>query len=64
MTPRIGDILTYLAGVVLAVLFLMPLLWLVSLSLRTPAEVYLGAARFIPEAPTLDNFRLILNDRA
>ena len=64
MTPRMGDRLTYLAGIVLAALFLLPLLWLVSLSLRTPAEVYLGAARFIPENPTLDNFRQILTDRA
>lgn len=64
MTPRLADIATYIAGIVLAVLFLMPLAWLMSLALRTPAEVYLGAARFIPEAPTLDNFRLILSDGA
>ncbi len=64
MSPRLADIATYIAGIVLAVLFLMPLAWLMSLALRTPAEVYLGAARFIPEAPTLDNFRLILSDGA
>lgn len=60
---RIGDIATYIAAIVLAAIFLMPLLWLVSLAVRTPAEVFLGAARFIPEDPTLDNFRQILTDR-
>jgi len=46
------------------VIFVMPLAWLVSLALRTPQEVYLGAARFIPQDPTWENFKLILTDRA
>lgn len=60
---RFADIATYIAAILLAAVFLMPLLWLVSLSFRTPAEVFLGAARFIPDNPTLDNFRQILTDR-
>ena len=64
MSARTADVLTYLAAIVIGAVFLFPILWLMSLALRTPAEVYLGAARFIPAEPTLDNFRLILNDRA
>ncbi len=60
---RFGDAATYALALVLAALFAGPLLWLVSLAIRTPAEVFLGAARFIPEEPTLDNFRQILTDR-
>jgi len=61
--PRVADAATYALALLLAAAFLMPLLWLVSLAIRTPAEVFLGAARFIPEAPTLENFRQILTDR-
>jgi len=57
------DLATYAVALILVVLFAAPLLWLVSLAIRTPAEVFLGAARFVPEEPTLDNFRQILNDR-
>ncbi len=57
-----GDILVYAGMVVLALVFLLPILWLLSLALRTQSEVFLGAARFIPEAPTLDNFARVLRD--
>lgn len=57
-----GDILVYAGMVALALVFLLPILWLLSLALRTQSEVFLGAARFIPEAPTLDNFARVLRD--
>jgi multiple sugar transport system permease protein len=60
---RLGDAATYAAALLLAAFFVVPILWLASLSIRAPAEVFLGAARFVPEAPTLDNFRQILTDR-
>lgn len=59
---RLADLAVYGAMVLLAAAFLLPVLWLVSLSLRTQAEVFLGAARFIPEAPTLENFARVLRD--
>lgn len=59
---RARDLLVYAAMVVLALVFMAPILWLVSLSLRTQSEVFLGAARFIPNAPTLENFARVLND--
>lgn len=61
---RTADILTYVALIALGVFFAVPFAWLISLALRTPAEVYLGAARFIPSEPTLGNFATILSDPA
>ncbi|MEL7299197.1 MAG: carbohydrate ABC transporter permease [Pseudomonadota bacterium] len=62
-SERIGDIATYVVALLLFVLFAAPLLWLLSLAIRTPAEIFLGASRFIPEDPTLANFEQILTDR-
>lgn len=64
MTARHGDLATYAGLVALGTFFAAPFLWMLSLALRTPAEIYLGAARLIPEAPTLANFARILSDPA
>ncbi len=64
MNGRAADTATYAVLALLAVFFATPFVWLLSLSVRTPAEVYLGAARLIPEMPTLDNFARILSDPA
>jgi multiple sugar transport system permease protein len=45
-----------------AALFLAPLLWLVSLSLKTKAAVYEYPPRWIPANPSLANFRFALTD--
>ncbi|SIQ86578.1 carbohydrate ABC transporter membrane protein 2, CUT1 family [Rhizobium sp. RU35A] len=58
---RIGDLFSYLFMLVIFVFFAWPLLWLLSLALRTRKEVFLGVSRFIPKAPTLDNFAMILS---
>lgn len=62
-SERLADVATYAVALMLIVLFAAPLLWLISLSIRTPAEIFLGAARFIPQEPTLANFEQILTDR-
>ncbi len=59
---RLADLAVYAAMLLLAAAFLLPVLWLASLAVRTQAEVFLGAARFIPEAPTLENFARVLRD--
>ncbi|MEM8822324.1 MAG: carbohydrate ABC transporter permease [Pseudomonadota bacterium] len=64
MSGRAGDAATYAGLGLLTVFFAAPFVWMLSLALRTPAEVYLGAARLIPEAPTLGNFARILSDPA
>ncbi|WP_127144536.1 carbohydrate ABC transporter permease [Pelagibacterium montanilacus] len=59
---RLADVATYVAAVPIAAFFLIPLVWLGSLAVRTPQEIFLGASRFIPENPTLDNFTRVLTD--
>ncbi|MBT9369866.1 carbohydrate ABC transporter permease [Rhizobium sp. CSW-27] len=58
---RIGDLFSYLFMLATFVFFAWPLLWLLSLALRTRKEVFLGVSRFIPKAPTLENFAMILS---
>lgn len=60
-SERLGDVLSYLFMLVTFAFFAWPLLWLLSLALRTRKEVFLGVTRFIPKAPTLDNFAMILS---
>ncbi|OLP52866.1 ABC transporter permease [Rhizobium rhizosphaerae] len=57
---RLGDVLSYIFMLVIFAFFAWPLLWLLSLALRTRREVFLGVSRFIPKNPTLENFTLIL----
>ena len=61
---RAGDVATYALLALLTAFFLAPFVWLLSLSLRTSTEVFLGASRLIPDAPTLGNFERILSDPA
>jgi multiple sugar transport system permease protein len=58
----VADIGTYLAYVVICLFFVGPLLWLASLSIRTPAEVYVTDIRLWPANPTLDNYREVLGN--
>ncbi|NBC47086.1 MAG: carbohydrate ABC transporter permease, partial [Gammaproteobacteria bacterium] len=49
------------AGSVLVVCYaLVPVLWLLSLSLKPGAE--LSDSRFLPQAPTLEHYRAVLTD--
>jgi multiple sugar transport system permease protein len=58
----IGDIATYLAYLVIFLFFAGPLLWLVSLSIRTQAEVFVSDIRLIPDNPTIENYFGVLNN--
>jgi multiple sugar transport system permease protein len=53
---RIGDALTYLVFAAAVVFFGGPLLWVLSLSIRTSQEVYITSLRLIPETPTFENY--------
>jgi len=48
-------------AVLLAVLFLMPLIWMVSTSLKNDFEALAGQMNFIPKKPTWDNYMKGLN---
>jgi multiple sugar transport system permease protein len=53
---RTADIATYIAYGVICLFFAAPLLWLVSLSIRTSSEVYVSDLRLWPKDPTLQNY--------
>jgi multiple sugar transport system permease protein len=59
----LGDAGTYLAYLVICLFFAGPLLWLVSLSIRTAAEVYVSDIRLWPENPTLNNYVSVLGNQ-
>lgn len=60
---RLGDAGTYLAYLVVCLFFAGPLLWLVSLSIRTAAEVYVSDIRLWPQNPTLGNYVSVLGNQ-
>ncbi|MGA7993711.1 MAG: carbohydrate ABC transporter permease [Bradyrhizobium sp.] len=43
--------------------FALPLLWLLSLSVRTPAEILVAEVRIVPHSPTLQNFVEVLRNQ-
>lgn len=53
---RVGDLATYGAYLVICLFFAGPLLWLVSLSIRTSAEIYVSDIRLWPDKPTIQNY--------
>jgi multiple sugar transport system permease protein len=59
----LGDAGTYLAYLVICLFFAGPLLWLVSLSIRTAAEVYVSDIKLWPENPTLSNYVSVLGNQ-
>jgi multiple sugar transport system permease protein len=60
---RLADIGMYLAYVVICLFFAGPLLWLLSLSIRTAAEVYVSDIKLWPNNPTLDNYASVLGNQ-
>lgn len=57
---RIGDALTYLVFAAALLFFGGPLIWVLSLSIRTRQEVYITSLRLIPENPTFENYTEVL----
>jgi multiple sugar transport system permease protein len=58
---RGADALTYLAFLLTLIFFGGPLLWILSLSLKTVAEVNDPSLRLIPQDPTLENYTQVLS---
>lgn len=59
---RLGDAMSYLFMLVMFVFFAGPLTYLLSMAMRDKREIYRGAARYIPNNPTIDNFITVLNN--
>lgn len=55
-----GQALLLVAFTVVAILFVMPLVLMLSSALKPTAEILRLPPSFLPEAPTLDNFRTVL----
>lgn len=53
---RLADLGTYVAYFLICVFFAGPLLWLISLSIRTAAEVYVSDIQLWPNNPTMQNY--------
>lgn len=56
----VGDALTYLVFAFALLFFGGPLLWVLSLSIRTQQEVFITSLRLIPENPTFENYVEVL----
>ncbi|MGO7203255.1 carbohydrate ABC transporter permease, partial [Rhizobium ruizarguesonis] len=54
--------MSYLFMLVMFVFFAGPLTYLLSMAMRDKREIYRGAARYIPNNPTIDNFITVLNN--
>lgn len=57
-----GDVATYAVYLLVVTFFMVPLLWLLSLSIRTPAEIFVSELRLWPQAPTFQNYLDVLSN--
>jgi multiple sugar transport system permease protein len=58
----LADVGTYLAYAVIFLFFAGPLLWLISLSIRTASEVYVSNLHIVPNYPTLQNYVSVMKN--
>jgi multiple sugar transport system permease protein len=58
----VADIGTYAAYLVIFLFFAGPLLWLVSLSIRSASEIHVADLRIIPHQPTLENYAAVMRN--
>lgn len=61
LSRTLSLVLRYLVMAAVAVLFLAPLLWMVSTAFKPESEVYAYPPQWLPQAPTLANFQNVLN---
>lgn len=59
---RVGKIVEYILLVVLALLFVAPLLWVIFTSFKPLSEVFSAGVHWLPQNWTLDNFKEALSD--
>lgn len=53
---------TWVGFVAILVWCLLPVVWIISLSFKSPSETAAGSPQFLPEDPTFQNYRDILDD--
>lgn len=62
MRQRVRRALVYMAALGLVGQAVLPLLWMLSTSLKPPREIFATPPTLIPGAPTLENFARLLSD--
>ncbi|MFW5987969.1 MAG: carbohydrate ABC transporter permease [bacterium] len=60
----IKKISIYILYALVSMFFLLPILWTISLSLKTTSEIFAFPPTFIPDEITFDNFLYVLNNTA
>lgn len=56
---RIGDIPLWLAGLIIAVMWIAPFVWMVSTSLKPPKQVMTKEIQWLPRTVVLDNYKKV-----
>ena len=64
LRARVGRLLLHAAALGLAAQAVLPLLWMLSTSLKPPREVFATPPTFVPTAPTLENFVRLFGETA
>jgi ABC-type glycerol-3-phosphate transport system permease component len=64
LRARVGRLLLHAAALGLAAQAVLPLLWMLSTSLKPPREVFATPPTLIPSAPTFENFERLLTSTA
>ncbi|MGN1024837.1 MAG: carbohydrate ABC transporter permease [Faecousia sp.] len=59
---RLIKLLKTAVFMVLGIAFLLPLLWMISASLKTPAEIFAKEFHWFPETPRWDNYAAVWNN--
>ena len=59
--PAIGSLGVYLLLGVICLLFVIPILWIVSTSFKTPGEIFTTPTTLLPQQPTAENYAAVIN---
>ncbi len=59
-TERVVNIIWYVVMTLGAVIMLMPFAWMISTSLKEENEIFTGVIKWIPEHPTIENYKRAL----
>jgi multiple sugar transport system permease protein len=58
----IGRVLLYILMIFVALIFLMPILWMISTSLKPPSQLFANQIEWIPKTITFENYNRLFNN--
>jgi multiple sugar transport system permease protein len=59
LRPALGRFGAYLLLAVICLLFVIPILWIVSTSFKTPGEIFAVPTTLLPQLPTIENYNAV-----